>query len=315
MTRMTMMLTTMTTMTAHDHDAHDHDAHDHDAHDHDAHDHDAHDHDAHDHDAHDHDAHDHDAHDHDAHDHDAHDHDAHDHDAHDHDAHDHDAHDHDAHDHDAHDHDAHDHEAHNSSSSVLPTEFETFDASVRNANLTAVLVGTKSPALALRLRYIVNTTDGDPLLAILPAETLYQLWQIIGPAERVLTGIALFVLLVGLASILIAILTSLNERRREMAILRANGASGGHILSLVMTEAALVGLIGSIAGFILVQAILAIIAPIVQSRYGLLLDVFQVSWKDLLIVAGVPVAAALMSIWPALKALKNALADGLTIRV
>ncbi len=182
-------------------------------------------------------------------------------------------------------------------------------------SVTAVLVGVVSPPAALRFRYEVNAYRQEPLLAILPGETLQQLWSVVGSAEQTLRAISLFVIVVGLATILIATLTSLNERRREMAILRAVGARAQHVFSLIMMESVIIALAGAIAGVVVIHILLAIAAPIIQARYGLALHTANLGLAEAIALIGVPLAAGLMSVWPAARALKNALADGLTIRI
>ncbi|MBB36270.1 MAG: hypothetical protein CME88_16470 [Hirschia sp.] len=181
--------------------------------------------------------------------------------------------------------------------------------------LTAILVSTKAPALASRLTYTINMSKDEPLLAISPALTLDSLWKIVGVAERALMAVSVFVLIVGLATILIAILTSLNERRREMAILRATGARPHHIFALIVMEAFLLAFIGAALGLIAINLGMLVLAPLIQERFGLALSVFQLRWTDAALLLGTPLAAALMALWPASRALKNALADGLSMRI
>ncbi len=86
------------------------------------------------------------------------------------------------------------------------------------------------------------------MLAILPGVALQELWSLMGTAEKALFVVSLFVVLTGLIGMLTAILTSLNERRREMAILRSVGARPWHIASLLVLEAFTLALTGVVAG-------------------------------------------------------------------
>lgn len=236
-----------------------------------------------------------------------------------------------AHDHDhaedaVHDHaledDHHDHahaeepaQAHDAHEDADAHEEHEGHVHLEPGQVTAVLVGVKAPALALRLTYLVNMDKSEPLLAIRPAETLHALWQIVGVAERALTAVSIFVLAVGLATILIAILTSLNERRREMAILRAAGARPHHIFFLIILEAVLLAAIGAFLGLVVIHVGLFFLAPLIQDRFGLALTVLSPRWTDMALLIGTPLAAGIMALWPASRALKNALADGLSIRI
>lgn len=189
----------------------------------------------------------------------------------------------------------------------------SFDLTPRT--VTAVFVGLKNRATVLRTRRDINTNMSEPLLAIIPGQALSELWRVMGTAERVLLAISAFVIAVGLVSILTSILTSLNERRREMSILRATGARPGHIFALLIIEATVLGLLGAILGAILIQLIFMIAAPILSAQYGVALIGTGPGLVDLYTITAVTVAALFLGIWPALTALRRSLADGLTVRL
>ncbi len=181
--------------------------------------------------------------------------------------------------------------------------------------ITAFFVGLDTPVVALRLQRQVNTYPTEPLQAIIPGVALAQLWGIVGAAERTLAAVAAFVVLTGLVSILTAVLTSLNERRREMAILRALGARPGHIFTLLVTESAGLALAGALLGTALTYAGLAGFSPLLEARFGILLPTLVPGLYDLAIIGTVTLASALLGAGPAWRAYRNSLADGMTIRV
>jgi putative ABC transport system permease protein len=118
-----------------------------------------------------------------------------------------------------------------------------------------------------------------------------------------------------LIGMLTAILTSLNERRREMAILRALGARPWHVLALILTEAGLLAALGVLLGVALVLVLSGLAAPWLEQRFGVFLSP-QLPGVFELAVGGIVVGAALViGLWPAWKAYRNALADGLTVRL
>ncbi|HTS53268.1 MAG TPA: hypothetical protein VMH26_08340 [Burkholderiales bacterium] len=67
----------------------------------------------------------------------------------------------------------------------------------------------------------MNEYPGEPLTAVLPGPTLQEVWEIVGVAEKTLLAVSGLVVVVRLVGMLVALLTSLSERRREMAILRS----------------------------------------------------------------------------------------------
>ncbi|MEL6829924.1 MAG: FtsX-like permease family protein [Pseudomonadota bacterium] len=197
--------------------------------------------------------------------------------------------------------------------SLTEDTIRTFNLTPRT--VTAVFVGLERIDTVFRTMRAINTNRDEPLLAIMPGPTLFDLWTVMGNAERILIAISAFVVAVGLVSILTSLLTSLNERRREMSILRAVGARPRHILILMMLEAAALGFIGAALGALLVQLIFAIFAPILSANYGIALTGTGLGQIDLMTIGSVTGVAILLGLGPALVALRRSLADGLTVRV
>ncbi|MFW9270137.1 ABC transporter permease [Pseudomonas sp. NR3] len=181
--------------------------------------------------------------------------------------------------------------------------------------ITAFMLGLNSKISTFALQREINEFRGEPLLAILPGVALQELWSLMGTAEKALFVISLFVVLTGLIGMLTAILTSLNERRREMAILRSVGARPWHIASLLVLEAFALALAGVTAGLALLYIGIAAAQGYVQSAYGLYLPLGWPSEYEWTLLAGILVAALLMGSVPAWRAYRQSLADGLSIRL
>lgn len=181
--------------------------------------------------------------------------------------------------------------------------------------ITAVMLGLNSKISTFALQREINEYRGEPLLAILPGVALQELWSLMGTAEKALFVISLFVVLTGLIGMLTAILTSLNERRREMAILRSVGARPWHVASLLILEAFVLALIGVIAGLGLLYLGIAVAQGYVQSEYGLYLALSWPSQYEWTLLAGILGAALVMGVVPAWRAYRQSLADGLSIRL
>ena len=103
--------------------------------------------------------------------------------------------------------------------------------------ITAALVGLKSKLATFRLQRAINEYRDEPLSAILPGAALQELWGLVGTAETALKAVSAMVVATALLGMVTMILTTLNERRREMAILRSVGARPRTILGLLMAEA------------------------------------------------------------------------------
>lgn len=186
---------------------------------------------------------------------------------------------------------------------------------LRPNEITAFLVGMKSRVRTLQAQRDINTYRGEPLQAVIPGVALSQLWQVVGVAERALIAVSLFVVIAGLVSVLISILTSLNERRREMAILRSVGAGPRDVFWLLVSEAVLLVVLGSLLGLCLLYAGLGVAAPWINERYGVALTRVGPGLFDLYMVLGVAGAAFLLGAFPAWRAFRQSLADGLSIKL
>ncbi|MGH8260528.1 MAG: ABC transporter permease, partial [Steroidobacteraceae bacterium] len=181
--------------------------------------------------------------------------------------------------------------------------------------VTAFLVRMRSPVMTFTMQRAINTYDKEPLLAILPGVALSQLWSLVGIANTALTVVAAFVVVAGLLGMLTAILTSLNERRREMAILRSVGAGARHVFGLMVFEAGLLSVAGVILGAGLTYALLIATRPILHSRFGIFIELHALSGTEVAILCAVVIAALLMGLVPAARAYRNTLSDGLQLRV
>jgi putative ABC transport system permease protein len=181
--------------------------------------------------------------------------------------------------------------------------------------ITAFLVGMRSRVMTFTMQRAINDYRQEPLLAILPGVALSQLWELVGVADAALMIVASFVVLAGLLGMLTAILTSLNERRREMAILRSVGARPRHVFALLVAEAGLLATLGIAAGIALTYLLLFAGRPLLEKRFGIFVAVTGLSGSDLTILGGIVVAALLMGLLPAFRAYRNALSDGLQVRV
>ena len=181
--------------------------------------------------------------------------------------------------------------------------------------ITSFLIGLKSKIHVFDLQRKVNTYKEEPLSAIMPGVALQELWNILRTAETGLRVITWFVLFAGLLGMVTSLLSGLNERRREMAILRSVGAGPGTISFLLILEATVLTLAGIIFGLFILYLALFVSQPILEAYFGLFIPINLPSNRDIIILGGILLTAMLMGIIPALKAYHQSLADGMTIRL
>lgn len=180
--------------------------------------------------------------------------------------------------------------------------------------ITAAMIGVKSRLQIFALQRSINTYPDEPLLAVLPGVALQELWGIVGIAETALVAVSGMVVATALLGMAAMIFSGLNERRREMAILRAVGARPRTVMGLLMLEAVLMAAIAALLGIALLYAGLWLMRPYVDAEFGLYLPIEGLSLREVLVVIAVICAAAVTSLFPAVRAYRLSLSDGMTVR-
>ncbi len=181
--------------------------------------------------------------------------------------------------------------------------------------ITAMLVGLKSRIQTFALQRQINNYPKEPLSAIMPGVALHELWGMMSVAEQALMAVSGFVVIAGLLGMLSSLLTSLQERRREMAILRAMGARPRHVFSLLISEASLLTAAGIVTGVLGLYAILAQLQPLIQQHYGINLTLSTLSAYEWMLLSFVQCAGIVIGFIPAFRAYRQSLSDGMTIRI
>lgn len=180
--------------------------------------------------------------------------------------------------------------------------------------ITAFILRTRNRIALLGLQRYVGTYQEESLSAIIPAMTLTELWRLLDQLEKAFLGVSFFVVIIGFFTILIALYMSLNERQKEMAILRSVGVSAKEITLLLVLEATLLSVIGATLGFILQYALLYFIGPLAEAKYSLYIAITAPSVRELIITSGFVFFGSLFGLIPAIKAYKISLSNGLSIK-
>ncbi len=196
----------------------------------------------------------------------------------------------------------------------IPPEFvKKFNLAPKS--VTAVLVGLKTRAGVFAMQRYVANYRGEPLMAVLPGVALSQLWELMAVAERALLAMSALVLLVSFAGLIAVVLAGLGERRRELAILRANGARPRDLFTLLALEGGAVTLAGALLGVLLLTLLTAGLGPWLEAQYGLILKLAWPSRAELELLGWVVAVGTCASLLPGYRAYRLSLADGLTPRV
>ena len=181
--------------------------------------------------------------------------------------------------------------------------------------ITAMMLGLNSKIQTFALQREINTYRQEPLSAIMPGIALHELWGMMAVAEQALLVVSGFVVVAGLLGMLSSLLTSLQERRREMAILRAMGARPRHVFGLLISEASALTFLGITLGVGLLFGLIAVVAPIVQQSYGINISISAITPHEWKLIMMVQIAGIIIGFIPAFRAYRQSLADGMTIRI
>ena len=183
------------------------------------------------------------------------------------------------------------------------------------SNITAVLLGIDSKLKIFQFQRWINEYPEEALTAILPGVALQELWRIVGVVENILLGISFVVILTTLMGMAAIVLSSLNERRREMAIWRAMGASPKIVIGLLMLEALIISCVSIFLSTFLLFILVYFLQPWIDTTYGILVTVEMLSLSDIYIFILFIFAAMFVSLIPALRAYWFSINDGMTVKI
>jgi putative ABC transport system permease protein len=179
------------------------------------------------------------------------------------------------------------------------------------SDLSAVLVQLKRTMAGATLDQLYNKKGSRLTFAWPIAATMAELFKRISWFDRVLGLVAGLVAVVAAASVTASIYNSMNERRRQIAILRALGARRSVVARLVVLEAMAIAAVGSLAGFIVYAGILFGTAAILRAQTGVVLDPLALhpvmGWAPLGLIG----LSALAGLVPAVKAYRTDVAEHL----
>ena len=168
--------------------------------------------------------------------------------------------------------------------------------------VTAVLVSLQSPTL--RFQFVEFVNDTYNAMATIPINQIQNLYaSLLGTAKSVLLSVGYLVVVISAISILIGLYLSILQRRRDLAIMRALGASAYEIVGSVLIEAFLVTVLGVIAGWFVGNMASWCVGLYLTRQYGLTIDVFTMLTNEQLvafsIVALVGIVAGIAPAWQA----------------
>lgn len=214
-------------------------------------------------------------------------------------------HSHDEHDHD-HDH-AHDHDH--------EPPIKLLDLTDADRLVTGVLLRVATrPGMntSAAIQSVFDQLRRDPTISVAqPVQQITFLFRIVSSVDQILLAMAAAVMVSAGISVFLSLYNSMSERRRQIAILRVLGSSASRIFGLVLTESALIGLMGAAAGAVLSVGASYLVSEVMFTRLGLLIEpTFGAEWV-LAVMVGAVMVSAVAGIAPALAAYRTSVADNL----
>ena len=177
--------------------------------------------------------------------------------------------------------------------------------------ITAAIVKIKSPIKIFQIQREINKYEYEPLQAVIPGIALSKLWEIVSITENIMLSISAMVIMSSLIGLIAILYSTLNNRRKEMALLRIVGASPKNIFSLLVLEALIISSLSIILAIFFTQLLSYIFFPILDQKFGIFLENNFLSLKDFYFIIIILLISIVVSIFPALQAYKNSINDGI----
>lgn len=212
------------------------------------------------------------------------------------------------------DHKGHDHEKHHDEHEGKEHDHEAHDHEHHPEAITSFFVKLKSKTKILSMQREITENKDEALLAVIPGSVLSDLWKSLSSIELVLKVISALVMVVGLVGMIIALMTSLNERRREMAILRSLGAGFSHLAKLVFLEVFLILGLSVITSAVLKVLLEIALAQFIAKKFGLYFTGPWFSATDITMMVATVVVGLVFALFPILVFKNKSLKDGLAVK-
>ena len=181
--------------------------------------------------------------------------------------------------------------------------------------ITGVLVrvatrpGRKTSAALGQVAYRFSQ-DGQ-LTTASPSDEVNNLFQIVANLDDILLGMAIVVMISSGIAIMLALYNSMEQRRRQIAVLRVLGCSRPRIFFLVLLESAVIGMIGAILGVVLAWMAGYFVAVILEQRLGVVVEPKLDLWLTIIVIGGTLLLACIAGIAPATLAYRTSVARSL----
>jgi len=176
--------------------------------------------------------------------------------------------------------------------------------SIPEREITALLVRTGNIGVAVVMQNMINETKTRQ--AVAPIGEINRLMDaIVGPLLTALMIITLLTCIVAAVGVLVAIYNSMNDRRKDIAVMRALGARRGTVTSIILMESLLIALIGGCLGWLAAHGAIWISGDMIEDQTGIQIGFFSTSNYEIMVLPLVLALALLAGLLPAWSAYRT----------
>lgn len=185
-----------------------------------------------------------------------------------------------------------------------------FPAADQDREVTTLFLQYRNPIAAVQLPRMINS--GTSMQAASPSFEMSRLFELLGVGISLLQGLAVVLIVIAGLGIFIALYNSLKERKYDLAILRAIGASRGQLLSLIFLEGLMLTFLGAVLGIALGHIFLWLLVNTGDQNIVSAIQPWIFLKQELWIIAYALVVGLVASIIPAWSAYQTSIAKQLT---
>ncbi len=187
------------------------------------------------------------------------------------------------------------------------------DIDLTPRSVTSALIGLASKQSIFHVQRQINNWPDEPLMAIMPSLSLRRLWQSIRPVDTAFLIISVMVLLIAFIGLLLSLFMSLQQRKRELAILRMMGASPVELAGMLVLESLIITISGVVLSFVIMMVVGIFLTPVLESQFGLVLSLTRVVAAEWYLALGIILFGVIISFIPAVLVYKREWSEGIAI--
>ena len=148
--------------------------------------------------------------------------------------------------------------------------------------------------------------------AVAPVQEIAAFFQdVIGNIQSVLIIFAIQVVIVAGVGMMVSIYNSMNERRQEIAIMRALGARRSTVMSIILLESILLSLGGGLFGALIGHLAIGALAPLIMAYSNVMVRPWDFQAVELALIPGLIGLASIVGYLPAVIAYRTDVAQSL----